>query len=179
MRDWNVVVTVHEGRFAQACRLLEQFGRVARTNYYNVVVVKVDDADEFLKRLADLTSNVPDVLETISHAVPAACAFDFDSAEDFEAKAGEAVLEWAPRLAGKTFHVRLHRRGRKGQVQSTREEQFLDKVLVDALAAQGTPATVTFEDPDAVIAVETVGGRAGVSIWTRDELRRYPFLRLD
>jgi len=30
-----------------------------------------------------------------------------------------------------------------------------------------------------VIEVETVGNRAGLSIWTREDLRRYPFLRVE
>jgi tRNA(Ser,Leu) C12 N-acetylase TAN1 len=43
----------------------------------------------------------------------------------------------------------------------------------------GTPARVTFEDPDFIVAVETVGQRAGMSLWSREELQRYPFVRLD
>ncbi len=38
---------------------------------------------------------------------------------------------------------------------------------------------LAFEDPDALVAIETVGQRAGVSVWTREELRRYPFIRVD
>jgi hypothetical protein len=30
-----------------------------------------------------------------------------------------------------------------------------------------------------VIDLETVGHEAGVSLWTREELERYPFLRVD
>jgi hypothetical protein len=29
------------------------------------------------------------------------------------------------------------------------------------------------------VAVETVGTQAGLSLWTREDLKRYPFLRLD
>jgi tRNA(Ser,Leu) C12 N-acetylase TAN1 len=179
MRDWNVVVTVHEQRFVRACQLLEQFGAVGRTSYYNVLVMKVDDTGRFLKRLAELTSNVPEVLDAISRVVPAARTFDFQSAEEFQAKAREIALEWVPELANKSFHVRLHRRGREARLQSTHEEQILDEALLEALAAKGTPGRITFEDPDLVVAVETVSTRAGVSIWTREDLGRYPFLRLD
>jgi tRNA(Ser,Leu) C12 N-acetylase TAN1 len=47
------------------------------------------------------------------------------------------------------------------------------------LAAAGTPGSISFDDPDAIVAIESVGQRAGVSLWTREDLRRYPFLRLD
>ena len=60
MRDWNVVVSVHEGRFVRACQLLEQFGRLERTEYYNVLVMKVEDSSVFVTALADLVSTVPE-----------------------------------------------------------------------------------------------------------------------
>jgi hypothetical protein len=56
---------------------------------------------------------------------------------------------------------------------------FLDKVLLEALAQAGTPGQITFDDPDAIVAVETVGNRAGLALWTREDLQRYPFLNLD
>ena len=33
-----------------------------------------------------------------------------------------------------------------------------------------------FEDPDCVLLIETVGQRGGLALWTREELKRYPFL---
>jgi tRNA(Ser,Leu) C12 N-acetylase TAN1 len=41
------------------------------------------------------------------------------------------------------------------------------------------PASIDFQDPDAILAVETVGQRGGLSLWTREQLRTYPFLGLD
>ena len=64
-------------------------------------------------------------------------------------------------------------------MSSQEEEQLMDKVLLEALETAGTPGSITFDDPDAIVAIETLGHRAGVSLWTRDDLRRYPFLRLD
>jgi tRNA(Ser,Leu) C12 N-acetylase TAN1 len=43
----------------------------------------------------------------------------------------------------------------------------------------GRPGRINFADPDHVIDIETVGNRAGLSIWSRDDLRRYPFLNVD
>ena len=93
--------------------------------------------------------------------------------------AGAVALSWVLELAQSAFHVRMHRRGFKGRLSSQDEERFLDSVLLAALEEAGTPGRITFEDPDAIISVETVGQRAGMSFWRRDDLERYPFLRLD
>jgi tRNA(Ser,Leu) C12 N-acetylase TAN1 len=79
-------------------------------------------------------------------------------------------------LAGKSFHVRLHRRGLKGTLSTPREERFLDETLLDALESLGAPSRITFTDPDAILQIETIDGRAGVSLWQREDLQRYPFL---
>ncbi len=111
--------------------------------------------------------------------MPAQEAFDFDSPEDFEAQARKIALHWAPRLAGARFHIRLHRRGFKGRLSSPQEERFLDDALLTALRESGTPGHISFEDPDAIVQIETIDGRAGMSLWRRDDLRRYPFLGAD
>jgi hypothetical protein len=43
----------------------------------------------------------------------------------------------------------------------------------------GNPGRITFADPDAILALETVDCRAGLSLWSREDLQRYPFLHLD
>lgn len=179
MRDWTVVASTYSEGYERGRQLLEQFGRVARTDYFNVLVLRPDEPEEFLERFATMVANVPAVLEVLSRVMPAARCFDFDGPRDFEEKARTVVLEWAPRLAGKSFHVRMHRRGFKGQMSSQVEERFLDEALLAALAESGTPGRMDFADPDAVIDVETVGNRAGLSFWTRDDLKKYPFLRMD
>jgi tRNA(Ser,Leu) C12 N-acetylase TAN1 len=105
--------------------------------------------------------------------------FDFQSPEEVEARAKEAALSLVPELAGKTFHVRFHRRGHKGQLSSAGEERFLGEALLGALTAASTPGRLGFDDPDAVLVVETVGNRGGLSLWGREDLKRYPFLRQD
>jgi tRNA(Ser,Leu) C12 N-acetylase TAN1 len=179
MSGWNVVVSVHEQGYKRARELLEPYGRTHKTDYYNVLTMTVDDTAAFLDRLGKLAEIVPDVLGVISRAVPAQRSFTFQNTEEFEAKAREVALEWAPHLAGKTFHVRFYRRGFKGQLSSHEEERFLDEALLQALEAAGTPGRIAFDDPDAVIDVETLGNWAGLSLWTRADLARYPFLKVD
>ncbi len=179
MLDWNVVVTVHGDGYRRACALLERFGTIRRTDYYNVLVMKVEDRTAFLGELAALAEAVPDILHVIARIMPASDTFTFQSAEEFEAKAREIALAWTPELADKSFHVRVHRRGFKSQMSSQEEERFLDDVLLSALEQAKTPGRLTFDDPDVIIDVDTVGQRAGLSLWTREDLNRYPFLKLD
>ena len=35
------------------------------------------------------------------------------------------------------------------------------------------------EDPDVILDVEIVAQQAGLSLWSRDQRKRYPFLKLD
>lgn len=179
MRDWNVVVSVHGEGFVRACQLLGRLGRVERTHFYNVLVMKVADRQQFLSELANLASVVPEILSVLSRVVPASETFEFDSVEAFEAKARDIALAWVPALANKSFHVRFHRRGFGAEMSSQLEERFLDEALLAALDEAGAPGRISFEDPDAIIDIETVDTRAGMSIWTREDRQSYPFLKLD
>lgn len=180
MQDWNVVATTGERRFALAREMLEDFGPVHGTSYHNVMVMRTEDTEGFLSGLVNLRyRNLGHFDFAISRIVPSRGVFDFGSVEEFESKAREIVLGWANQLEGKSFHVRLHRRGFKGTLSSQREEQFLDKAILERTEEAGLPASISFDDPDAILSVETIDNRAGMSLWSRDELRRYPFLRLD
>lgn len=177
MKDWNVTVTVHEHGFKDAIQLLKHFGPVSRTDYFNVLVMRVENIPVLLSQLSEKIENEPGILNILARVIPATHTFNFMSPEEFEQKAREAVLTWVPDLAGKSFHVRLNRRGFKGRLSTVIEEHFLDQVLLDALVTQATPGKIAFKDCEAVLAVEIVGQRAGLSLWNREELQRYPFLR--
>jgi tRNA(Ser,Leu) C12 N-acetylase TAN1 len=180
MQAWNVIVTVSD-RFARfhAERGLRQFGKVATTEFHNVLVMQVPDVAAFMASLAEMMGRDMSLINDISRLIPAQVTFNFATREEFEEKAGAAILSWANEMAGKTFHIRLHRRGLGNQLSSLEEEKVLDTALLDKLAAMGAPGRIDFADPDYVIDIETVGGRAGLSLWTREDLRRYPFLRVD
>ena len=179
MKDWNVVVSVREGRLPQAFELLEGYGLVKKTDFFNVLVMKVDDVRELLEALRKRLVEEPPSLSCVSRLVPVTHTFSFQSPEEFEGKARETVSTWVPELAGRSFHVRMRRRGFKGRLSSAEEERFLDNVLLEALEKAGSIGHISFEKPDAVIALETVGPRAGLSLWENEKMERYPFLRLD
>ena len=179
MPGWNVVVSVHRDGYRDAVRLLGRFGRIEATEYYNVLVMTVPDTTAFIDQLAAVVAETPGVMNDISRVVPSEEGFDFQDAQEFESMVRGVALSWLPELARKTFHVRMHRRGFKGRLSSPEEERFLDGVLLAALERTGTPGRISFEDPDAIIAIETIGRRAGMSFWRRADLQRYPFLRVD
>jgi len=174
--DWNVIVTLPEATSREARKFLRRWGEVHRTGYFRVLALTVDDIESFLAEVARAIEEKPGTLNILSHIIPAQRTFTFASAEEFEAKARDIAILWAPMLAGKSFHVRLHRRGFKGTLSTPKEERFLDETLLDALETLGAPGRISFTDPDAILQIETIDNRAGVSLWQRQDLLRYPFL---
>jgi tRNA(Ser,Leu) C12 N-acetylase TAN1 len=179
MRDWNVVISVHERGFRPTFELLEQLGHVAKTDFYNILVMKVDNIGNFLETLREWIKEDTHILDLISRVMPVTKTFNFQSSEEFEEKAIEAVSKWVPMLVDRSFHVRMHRRGFRDKMASNKEERFLDDFLLDKLKKKGIKGNISFQNPGAIVVVETVGSRAGMSIWTREDLDCYPFLRLD
>lgn len=179
MRDWNVVVTIREKGFVLACEFMEEFGRIEKTPYYNVLVMRVENVREFLEGLRREMVENPGIMNFLARVIPVTLVFDFRTPEEFEGKAREAALQWTPLLAGKRFYVRIHRRGFKGRLSSMEVERFLADALLKALEEAGKPGQIAFEKPDGVLDVEILGQEAGLSFWTREEMERYPFLRLE
>ncbi len=176
---WNVVATVRGGRFDDALAFLQRFGEVERTGYYNVLLVRVDDPDVLMETLREAVENRDPEVEWIGRVVPVTGNFSFRDPEEFESKAAASVRRWLPDLSGRSFHVRVHRRGFKGRLSSQHEEVQLDGELMAATDARGEAGQIDFSDPDYVVALETVGQQAGSSLWSREARRRYPFLGVD
>lgn len=179
MRDWNLVVTVREGAFVHACRYLELFGAVRKSGFYNVLLLRTEDPLGALDTIHGQIQLIPEIPTWIARFMPVTRTFTFQTPEGFEKRAREAVADWLPRLAGSSFHLRMHRRGFKGRLSSADEERFLDKFLLERLIEAGNPGRITFHDPELIIALETVGTEAGLSLWGRDDLKRFPLLHLD
>ncbi len=177
--EWNVVVTIHTGSLARAFRVLSKLGDLKKTAFFNVLVMRTDDITRMTEALSERWARDPDSLSFLSRLIPVTHTFTFQTPEEFQKKAADSVLQWIAQLGGKSFHVRMHRRGFRGRMASPDEERFLDHVILDALEKAGTPSRITFEGPAYIVAVETVGQQAGLSLWSREDLQRYPFLGLD
>ena len=179
MKDWNVVISIYQDGFRRALRALQEFGPVERSPYYNVLVMKVEDPTALLEAVERQTEESPALYDAISRVAPAMRGFEFQSAEEFEEKAKSIVLEWLPRLAGQSFHVRLHRRGRSTICERRIPSGFSTMRSSMQRRQAGTPGRISFTDPDAVIAIDTIDDRAGIALWTREDLARHRLLRPD
>jgi len=179
VKDWNVIVTIYQQGFRRALRALQAIGPTERSSYHNVLIMKVDDPVAMLDAIERLTDERPALYDAIARVAPATRTFEFHSTESFIDAAKSIMLEWLSDLAGRSFHVRLHRRGSKLDLHRPEVERLCDDYIVAATTRAGAPARVAFTDPDAVIVIDTIDDRAGISIWTRDSLARHRLLRPD
>jgi len=109
--DWNVVVTAYDWRgLRSARRLLSGYGEVARTEFHNVLVLRVADVAAFLESISAAAEHDLSMRNDIARIIPAQAAFAFATTAEFQEKAGTIARQWADRMPGKSFHVRLHRR---------------------------------------------------------------------
>lgn len=179
MKDWNVVISVYQDGFRRALRALEEYGPVERSPYHNVLVMRVDDPKALLEAIEQRTELNTALYDAISRVAPAMCTLDFHSIEEFKKKITSVLIEWLPRLTGRSLHVRLHRRGDRYELRTPDVERLFDDFLLDLTAAKGTRCRISFTDPDAVIVIDTIDGRAGIGLWTHEDIARHRLLRPD
>lgn len=177
--DWNVVVSIYQDGFRRTQRALAKLGRVEPSAYYNVLLVSADDPLALISAIERQTEEDPALYDAIARIAPAMRHFEFHSVDELRQQATSILREWAPQLAGRSFHVRLHRRGAKHDLHAHDMERFLDDAVTEASSLTGPPARISFVDPDAVIAIDTIDDRAGISLWTREDLVRHRLLRPD
>jgi tRNA(Ser,Leu) C12 N-acetylase TAN1 len=176
--DWNTIAVPEHLRFREAWRALEAFGTVRKTPYLNVLALTATAPPrELMAALTEAVAADPDEADLLSRVAPAEATFTFQDVTDFDARAQEAALARLEALAGRAFHVRIHRRGFKRGFERLVRERHLGEALLRGLADRGAPGRISYEDPDAVVAIETVDTRAGLAVWSREELARWPLLR--
>ena len=179
VNDWNVVVTAYPQGRRPALRALRRFGRASGSGHYNVLLATVDDPVALLDTLEGEAQTHAVLVDSISKVAPALACFDYAGDEEFERQSVAAALPWLPRLADKSFHVRVHPRGARLTAKGHEMEARLGAALLAAVAKSGASASIDFDDPDFVLTIDAVQGRAGVGLWTRQEMRRHRFLRPD
>lgn len=178
MLDWNIVVDVQEHSFSRAYLLLEELGKVYQSDFENVLLMRVESIPQFLENFNTKLQKDPSLSHLFSRVVPITKTFSFQSSAEFETKAKEVVFNWLPTLAKQKFAVRMHRRGLKDFIEEERESSWLDLVILERLKAMGSFGKIDLKDPDAIVVVETVSQQAGLSCWTREDLQKYPWLKL-
>jgi tRNA(Ser,Leu) C12 N-acetylase TAN1 len=179
VKNWNIVVTTYQQGFRRALRALQEIGSTERSPYHNVLVMEVIDPIAALTAIERRTEQIPALYDAIARVAPAARTFEFPSTETFRDGATSVILEWMANLAGRTFHVRLHRRGSKLDLQTPEAERLFNDAVVGATTTAGMPARVSFTDPDAIVVIDTIDDRAGLAMWTREDLAHHRLLRPD
>ncbi|MGD8616109.1 MAG: hypothetical protein PVI91_10640 [Gammaproteobacteria bacterium] len=177
--EWNAVVTVYEGHYGLALQLLGSFAEVSGTDYFNVLALRAEDPVELLETLESAAGRDPAINASLSRVMPVTETFAFQTPQEFEERARDTAALWLPCLVGQCFHVRMHRRGFKSRLSSQEEELLLDRFLLQRLQAEGESARIGFEQVDFILALETLGQQAGMSLWSREQIQRHPLLKLD
>ena len=179
MLNWNVLIDVCEHSFSPAYLLLEKFGAVYQSNFENILLMKVASIPQFLADLNLRIAKDSSITNLFNRIIPVTATFSFQSQEEFETKAKETVLEWLPMLEGRKFYVRMHRKGMKDRIDRHEEETFLNLIILQESEKIGKPAQIDGVNPDLVVVVETISQQAGLSYWTRQDLQKYSWLKLD
>jgi tRNA(Ser,Leu) C12 N-acetylase TAN1 len=178
VEDWNIIVTIYQQGFRRAMRALQNIGPTDRTPYYNVLVMKIDEPIVALETIERLTEERPALYDAIARVAPAGVTFEFQSPEGFKDCTESFLLRLLPKLVGRSVHVRLHRRG-SNLICGHGTERLFNDFIVTETGKSGTAARITFSEPDAVIVIDTVDDRAGIAMWTDEDLARHRLLRPD
>ena len=68
MQEWNVVITVYD--FKRACDILGDYVWVQRTEFYNTLLIKVQDVHQLLEALLDRSVEDHEFLSFLSKIIP-------------------------------------------------------------------------------------------------------------
>jgi tRNA(Ser,Leu) C12 N-acetylase TAN1 len=137
----------------------------------------VEDRQAFLEAVRGERERRLTAFQDLGRIIPVDRVFLF-TPENFLARLQAAVLPYLDLLAGRRFYVRLERRGHKGEIVSPEAERAVDAFIEEQLEARQASGKIDFTEPDAVVAVETIGDRAGVGLLTREVMGRYDFVRV-
>ncbi|HZP43297.1 MAG TPA: THUMP domain-containing protein [Candidatus Binatia bacterium] len=174
---WNALATSIEGRRDDLLAALRRLAPFRPGGYRNVVVAEVDDPAALLPRVRDALAADARLAGALAKLVPLALhvRFEAPTASATFAAAAEPLLD---RLAGKSFFVRLERRGMKGRLHTPTVEREVGDAVWRALEARGHAPRVAFRDPDVVLVIETLGDQAGIGVLDRATRTAFPFVKV-
>ena len=178
MWQFNLVVTMAaDGRFQGLLRELSFYGEFHKTEFLGVILGHVADPITFLDTVRDKREHQLIAFQDLGRIVPLQRCFSF-TPDTFQDQVCEALAPYVDILAGQSFYVRLERRGFKWLIISPEVERFFDAFLLELVEKSGGTASIDFDDPDIVLAIETIGERCGIGVLTREQRERYAFVRV-
>lgn len=175
---WNVLVTSLEGERERLLWALRPLARFRRGGFPNVLVATVPDPHAFVAAVAAALPTSGALRGALGKVVPIDRTVRFASPADLVDTIVGAVEPLLERLVGRTFFVRVARRGFRGVIDSTAVEGEIGARLVALLEARGDRPRVRFADPDVVVVVETLHDEAGVALLPRELRTAHPFVRV-
>jgi tRNA(Ser,Leu) C12 N-acetylase TAN1 len=175
---WNLLVTSLEGQRESLLAALRTLARFRRGGFPNVLVGTVEDPAAFLAVLQDAYERSTVVRSSLGKVIPIDRTLRFTSPDAFRDEVGGALETLIDRLVGRTFFVRIFRRGFRGQIDSTHLEGELGARLVAALEARGDRPRVRFDDPDVALVIETLRDEVGIAFLDRTLRAAHPFVRV-
>jgi tRNA(Ser,Leu) C12 N-acetylase TAN1 len=156
---------------------LEHLGEFRRTSFKGVLTGWVEDIPWFLETVQKAYSDGIRWARNIARILPTEQTFTF-TPETFTDQLKEAVSPFLSRMSDGTFFVRLERRGYKGKIISPEVERAVDAHLIVQGERQGKVLRVSFEDPDFIVAVETVAPVCGILLLDREYRSRNPLVKI-
>lgn len=167
-RSWNVVAVARDGLTGAALEALKTVGEFRTAGYPRVLVGEVAPEGGLVETVAGCVAANPPLARTLHRVVPVEDAVLFDG-DDVTETLCERFEGMGERIAARSFHVRVHLRGLKGRLETPAVELALGGFLYDRAEALGRPPSVSFDDPDVVVAVEVVGRRVGYGFLEREQ----------
>ena len=175
---WNILVTSLEGQREALLSVLRTFARFRRGGFPNVLVATVDDPWTFLGVVRDAYERGPVLGSALGKVIPIERTLRLSDPSLFVDEVVTLLEPLAKRLAGRTFFVRVFRRGFRGVIDSTRAEGEIGARLVALLETAGDRPMVRFRDPDMIVAIESLRDEVGVALLDRELRATFPFVRV-
>jgi len=177
MHPCNVIVTCRRNGERGAVRELRFFGRFHPMGFRDVLVGHVEDRSRFFEDLRKGKEVRDPVWRYIVRIVPVDGIFSF-TLETFRERLSEAIDGVAGRVPPGPFYVRLERRGHKGEIPTQDIEKEMGGRIIAAHERQGHDSRVDFKEFRSVVAVETFHDKGGVAVILREEMEKYPFVKV-
>jgi tRNA(Ser,Leu) C12 N-acetylase TAN1 len=175
---WNVLATSLEGQREALLGALRRLARFRRGGFPNVLVATVDDPLAFVDTLAEARAASTLIQTSLGKVIPIERTLRLDDPQRFVDVVSGALTECADRLVGRTFFVRVFRRGLRGAIDSTAVEGEIGGRLVAALTSRGDQPRVRFADADVAVVVETLRDEVGIALLPRALRTTHPFVRV-
>jgi len=176
--EWNLLVTAQEGAARDLKRFIRRQAVFRPGGFRNVFLGWHPDPLQFLRGLADSLAAKPFANHWLGKAVPMQHSFPVTLAtfNDDLLRHLAGVVE---SLRDHSFHVRVRRRGHKGEMQTQELERRLGDFLWERLEGLGARPVVSFRDPDVILALEIVGSTAGIGLISRQLRSDFAFVKVD